>query len=84
VERQPEYTLQLEEVSGVLEVPFSHFKKPTVKRLADLPINEALTMKNVPYFDVEGRMLWGATAMMMSELLEVSAKMPDILKLSGS
>ena len=78
LERAPKYKLQKEEVSGILEVPFSHFKNPASRRLIDLPVNEVLTMKNVPYFDIEGEVLWGATAMMVSELVEV-ASMPDIV-----
>ncbi len=71
LERQPSYTLQVEEVSGVLEVPLSHFQSEASRRTTDIPINRMLTMKNVPYFDVDGQILWGATAMMMSELVEV-------------
>lgn len=71
LEQPPKYVLQADEVSDVLEVPLSHFKKQAVRRTVDLPINELLTMRNVPYFDVHGHMLWGATAMMMSELLEI-------------
>lgn len=72
LEKQPEYTLQPEEVSGILEVPFSHFLKNETRQKTDLPINKVLTMKNVPYFDIHGQVLWGATAMIMSELLEIA------------
>lgn len=72
MEKEPTYQLQEEEVSGILEVPFPHFENPANSRLIDLPVNDVLTMKNVPYFDIHGKVLWGATAMMMSELLALT------------
>ena len=68
---QPEYFLQQEEVSGVLEVPISHLQDPQNRLITDIRINRHLVLKNVPYFDISGQVLWGATAMMLSELLEV-------------
>ena len=37
----------------------------------DLPLNPQITLKKVPYFAVQQQTIWGATAMMISELLEV-------------
>ena len=68
---QPVYTIQEEEVYKVLEIPVSHFQNEAVIRTTDIPINKFLTLKNVPYYEVEEHILWGATAMMMSELMEV-------------
>lgn len=66
------YKLQEEEVSGVLEVPLSHFQQSAVRKVTDIRINPHLTLKNVPYFDVDGQVLWGATAMMLNELMELA------------
>lgn len=71
LEAPPNYILQEEEVGGVVEVPLSYFQNPGIRRATDMRVSPLLTLKNVPYFDVEGKVLWGATAMMMSELLEV-------------
>lgn len=68
---QPDYIIQEEEVFKVLEIPISHFQNEEVKQTTDIPINKYLTLKNVPYYEVENQILWGATAMMMSELVEV-------------
>lgn len=67
----PKYQLQEKEVKAVLEVPLSHLMNPENKRTTDIRIGKNLILKNVPYFDVEGKVLWGATAMMLSELIEV-------------
>jgi 8-oxo-dGTP pyrophosphatase MutT (NUDIX family) len=73
LEAPPDYRLQTEEVSAVIETPLSHFLNPDARRTTNIPVNESLTLKNVPYFDVEGKTLWGATAMILSELLELCA-----------
>jgi 8-oxo-dGTP pyrophosphatase MutT (NUDIX family) len=33
-----------------------------------IKINSSLTMKDVPYFDIDGHIVWGATAMMLGEM----------------
>ncbi len=68
---QPAYQLQASEVNDVLEVPLSHFQLPGTRRVTDIRINAQITLKNVPYFDLHGQVLWGATAMMLNELLEI-------------
>lgn len=68
---QPAYQLQASEVNDVLEVPLSHFQLPGTRRVTDIRINTQITLKNVPYFDLHGQVLWGATAMMLNELLEI-------------
>ena len=40
-----------------------------------IPINAGFTMKDVPYFDINGHIVWGATAMMLAELREIIQKM---------
>jgi 8-oxo-dGTP pyrophosphatase MutT (NUDIX family) len=67
----PVYQLQVEEVHAVLEVPLSHFQMPGTRGVTDIRINPQITLKNVPYFDLQGRVLWGATAMMLNELMEM-------------
>ncbi|MCU0346149.1 MAG: CoA pyrophosphatase [Saprospiraceae bacterium] len=71
LDEQPSYQLQAEEVNAVLEAPLSHFQSASTRRVTDIKINSQLTLKNVPYFELQGRVLWGATAMMLSELLEI-------------
>lgn len=61
------------EVAEVLEVPVSLLQHPaTVKRDRDTRLHGgARVLVDVPYFDVHGRRLWGATAMVMAEFLAV-------------
>lgn len=68
---QPAFAPQLSEVRAILETPFASFQKPDSLRTTDIEIGQGLRLRDVPYFDIDGRIVWGATAMIISELLEV-------------
>jgi 8-oxo-dGTP pyrophosphatase MutT (NUDIX family) len=68
----PSYVLQPEEVQHAFDVPFDLFFRPERRKLTDIRLAPRLTLKNVPYFDVEGKVLWGATAMIISELIHIT------------
>jgi len=53
------------EVVDLYTIPLSHFTNPKNTKLATL--NDF----TYPYFDFEGRHIWGATAMILSELLHL-------------
>lgn len=71
MEHTPRFIPQESEVADILEVPFHHFTIPKTKQLTDIKISPQITLKGVPYFNIHNRVVWGATAMMMSELIEV-------------
>lgn len=68
-EQHPGFNPQPDEVAAILEVPFEHFLTDRNLRKKDMTLRDNLLLRNVPYFDIHGKVLWGATAMMMSELL---------------
>jgi len=74
VAHTPDFSPEVKEVQAVLEIPFDHFLNAANRKHIDLKIAQNLTLRNVPYFDVLGKVVWGATAMMMSELLEILEK----------
>ena len=59
------------EVERILTPPLSEFHKTGNRKMTDLRVNAGITLKNVPYFEVDGHMVWGATAMIMNEFLEL-------------
>lgn len=67
LKREVEYNKALQEVEHILEVPLSVFldenniKEKQIKSKMGFPLQ-------APYFDIESRVLWGATAMMIAEL----------------
>ncbi len=67
MERPPAFTHAAAEVARVLEVPIDDLLDParvhlTTRMRGDEPVD-------VPYFDLGGETVWGATAMMLAELL---------------
>lgn len=68
---EPVFIPQISEVKTVIEVPFTHLQNAATRKFKDLKVSDNLLLKKVPYFDVEGRVVWGATAMILSELVEV-------------
>lgn len=58
------------EVARVIELPLSVFLKDEIIINAKLSTSYANDI-NVPAFEIEGQVVWGATAMMLSELKDV-------------
>ena len=72
-QEKPEFEADLYEVERVIEAPLKTLLK-----------SEAVHKKNIqtavgstifcPYYDVKGNTVWGATAMMLSEFIEIVRK----------
>lgn len=58
------------EVSSIIELPLVDFLSDTILIQASLSTSYA-TNVTVPAFEIEGHVVWGATAMMLSELKDV-------------
>ncbi|MFK7807796.1 MAG: CoA pyrophosphatase [Saprospiraceae bacterium] len=71
LEELPLFQPQPSEVRSILEVPIHQFSNPEILKTKDIKVSERMTLKNVPYYDIQGHTLWGATAMMIREMLEV-------------
>jgi 8-oxo-dGTP pyrophosphatase MutT (NUDIX family) len=71
LENAPTFIPQLSEVRSIVEVSIAHLQKEETQKYKDLKVGDNITIKSVPYFDVDGHVVWGATAMILSELLEV-------------
>lgn len=63
---------QAGEVEGILTPPVSLFCAAESRKVKDIAIGQGLVLRNTPYFDVEGHIVWGATAMILSEFLELA------------
>lgn len=68
---EPKFNRQVEEVDDILEIPFSRLLQEEIRMTKDMRFSENVILKDVPYFDLGEHVLWGATAMMMSELVDV-------------
>lgn len=67
----PTFQKQLTEVKAILEVPFSTLQDETIIKKTNLTLPQGIRLKNVPHFEINGHIVWGATAMILSELLDV-------------
>jgi len=68
---KPVYKIDEREVDEVIEIPFSDFFKPNVVKQKDFYVNSIKAVSNAPYFDVTNAEIWGASAMVISELLDI-------------
>ena len=73
IKERPVFIPDAVEVESVLEVSLSQLRDTSRRGV------EKMTFGNYtihsPYFDVEGHVVWGATAMMLSEFLDVTAEL---------
>jgi hypothetical protein len=58
------------EVAGIIELPMTTFLSDTIVTETEFMISQANSIK-IPAFEIEKHIVWGATAMMLSELKEV-------------
>lgn len=65
---------QVTEVEAIIKKELWHFQVPSTRKKTDIQIQPGFKLKNVPYFDLDGQVLWGATAMMLNELLTLMAE----------
>lgn len=67
----PELTRQESEVEEILELALADFKNESAVTETRINLGNGIVLNHVPAFHVQGNIIWGATAMIMSELLEV-------------
>ena len=68
--KKPNFILQEDEVEELLEVPLKHFMDDTIKSFQYLSTSYANKIE-VPVFNLNNQRVWGATAMMLSEIREM-------------
>jgi 8-oxo-dGTP pyrophosphatase MutT (NUDIX family) len=71
MDQTPTLFPQAGEVEAIVEAPFSGFLGKVGLQQADISFGSGMILHDVPCFEVEGHIVWGATAMIMSELLAV-------------
>lgn len=68
--KTPIFIKQDEEVEDVIEVPLTHFLDDS--KVVTKSVTTSYTVKvKVPAFELNGHIVWGATAMMLSEIKDV-------------
>jgi len=73
LEAEPDFVAEPREVADIMVVSLAHLQNPANRGFTDLEVTQDMRIENLPYYDLFGRVLWGATAMITSELLEIHA-----------
>jgi 8-oxo-dGTP pyrophosphatase MutT (NUDIX family) len=69
-DQEQNFSPQPSEVDMIYEVPLEVFAEDKFRKKKDLQVR-GTTFKDVPFFDLHGDILWGATAMILSEFGEL-------------
>jgi 8-oxo-dGTP pyrophosphatase MutT (NUDIX family) len=67
VEKKPNFAASAYEVNALIEWEINHLLNPDIIKETTIEPTPGYKLKT-PYFDVQGKVLWGATAMMLNEL----------------
>jgi len=71
VEELPKLHADAREVASIIHFDLSILRNDQILQRTDLRFKDGITRKNIPYFAIEGKVVWGATAMMLAELRAV-------------
>jgi 8-oxo-dGTP pyrophosphatase MutT (NUDIX family) len=66
--KRPLFAPATGEVAEILEVPLRHLMDPSTRK--ETPWDLRGHRVTLPYYDLEGHIVWGATAIMLSEFLQ--------------
>lgn len=66
--QSPTFNLQTSEVQSVINYPLQNLLNPDSKKTTSIKLSNGLHIEDVPYYKTEVGMIWGATAMILSEL----------------
>ncbi|MEL6141847.1 MAG: CoA pyrophosphatase [Bacteroidota bacterium] len=69
--KKPEFVAQPSEVDAIIEVPFDYFFLTDARRTMDKRLPNGMLLNDTPYWHVPGYQVWGATAMIIAELVQV-------------
>ncbi len=70
LEQKPQFNINATEVEQLIEWPVKHLLNDAFIKQTQITTPQGYKLQT-PYFDVDGKILWGATAMIMSELKHI-------------
>lgn len=70
VNQKPNFSASAYEVNELIEWEINHLLNPDIIKETTIEPTPGYKIKT-PYFDVQGKVLWGATAMMLNELKKI-------------
>ena len=70
IDYTPEFIPQIEEVAAIIETPIETLLDDSIVKLTKVKVASGGKIET-PYFDIKNNIVWGATALMLSELKEI-------------
>lgn len=70
-EKKMDFVLQEDEVKNVIEVKIMDLLNLKNKKLGSITLNSGLEIDDIPFFEIESNIIWGATAMILNEFINV-------------
>lgn len=70
IDHKPSFIPEPREVDDIVTPPVMHLIDPSRLKEKEMTVRNGFKMI-CPYFDLEGRTVWGATAMMLSEFVDI-------------
>lgn len=68
VDGRPDTIPEEREVAEIIHFDLAQLLKADVMKLQDMKFKDGLIRKNIPYYSIENKVVWGATAMMLAEI----------------
>ncbi|WP_296621780.1 CoA pyrophosphatase [Marivirga sp.] len=68
--RKPEFIRDPREVEQIFKAEVQHLIHPQTLQVTELTVAQEIRLK-APFFDIEEKVVWGATAMILSEFVEI-------------
>ncbi|MGV3632603.1 MAG: NUDIX hydrolase [Bacteroidota bacterium] len=73
----PSFQKDEREVEAIFTVRIEDLLDESRVQQTNISIGDNMTLKDVPYFDLESKIVWGATALILSELKEILSRIKD-------
>ncbi|MGB4848223.1 MAG: CoA pyrophosphatase, partial [Saprospiraceae bacterium] len=67
----PDMVRQEKEIDEICPFPLTAFANPESRQETQIVIASGIRLNHVPCFNINGQIIWGATAMIMNEFLEI-------------
>lgn len=70
-DQEMNFIRQESEVERIIEIAINDLIDPGAFSKMDLDLNSGLTLNDVPVFNFNGDIIWGATSMMLNEIIDI-------------
>lgn len=74
VNELPELTPDKREVQSIIHFNILDLLNPSMLKFEDMKFQNGFIRKNIPFFDIQGHKVWGATGMILSEFKTILSR----------